>query len=206
MSLDVVETHPGLEFLSAMPNFQEKYVETVTERIFFSKRFNWNNNRMNFAEFQHSNILEMVQRLEVVEDMNSIRDAFSYKHFYVIYCKFWELDTDNDLLINEPALYSFESGSITTRLLNRVIQGYGRGRKPQNAQSMTYQEFIPFIISCEDKTSIPAIEYWFRCLDLDGDGKISLYELNFFWEEQYERMLESRMSDPWKFDDFICSL
>jgi Ca2+-binding EF-hand superfamily protein len=27
----------------------------------------------------------------------------------------------------------------------------------------------------------------FKCIDLDGDGVISSYELSFFWEEQEER-------------------
>lgn len=29
---------------------------------------------------------------------------FSYEHFYVIYCKFWELDKDHDFLINKDEL------------------------------------------------------------------------------------------------------
>ena len=33
-----------------------------------------------------------------------IVDYFSYEHFYVIYCKFWELDADHDLLIDEKDL------------------------------------------------------------------------------------------------------
>ena len=33
-----------------------------------------------------------------------ILDYFSYEHFYVIYCKFWELDSDHDLLIDEKDL------------------------------------------------------------------------------------------------------
>ena len=33
-----------------------------------------------------------------------IMDYFSYEHFYVIYCKFWELDADHDLLIDENDL------------------------------------------------------------------------------------------------------
>ena len=29
---------------------------------------------------------------------------FSYEHFYVLYCKFWELDTDHDLVIDAKDL------------------------------------------------------------------------------------------------------
>ncbi len=33
-----------------------------------------------------------------------VTDFFSYEHFYVIYCKFWELDTDHDLEIDAEDL------------------------------------------------------------------------------------------------------
>ena len=33
--------------------------------------------------------------------MTQVTDFFSYEHFYVIYCKFWELDKDHDLLIDK---------------------------------------------------------------------------------------------------------
>ena len=35
---------------------------------------------------------------------SQITDYFSYEHFYVIYCKFWELDSDHDLLIDAQDL------------------------------------------------------------------------------------------------------
>jgi serine/threonine-protein phosphatase 2A regulatory subunit B'' len=38
------------------------------------------------------------------EDINQITDFFSYEHFYVIYCKFWELDKDHDLFIDREDL------------------------------------------------------------------------------------------------------
>lgn len=42
--------------------------------------------------------------LEEEADINQITDYFSYEHFYVIYCKFWELDTDHDLFIDPKDL------------------------------------------------------------------------------------------------------
>ncbi len=108
--------------------------------------------------------------------------------------------------IDEPSLQTFDCFGLSTRVLSRVISGCGLGRNPLNPGFMSYREFIPFIISSESKSTNPSIEYWFRCLDTDGDGVISLYELYWFWEEQYDRMTISRMSDPWKFDDFVCNL
>lgn len=45
-----------------------------------------------------------ISQLEQEEDINKFTDFFSYEHFYVIYCKFWELDTDHDLLIDAQDL------------------------------------------------------------------------------------------------------
>ena len=35
-----------------------------------------------------------------------------------------------------------------------------------------------------------SIEYWFRCLDIDGDGLLSLYELELFYDEVLQRLRE----------------
>ncbi|KAL0185194.1 hypothetical protein M9458_020891, partial [Cirrhinus mrigala] len=45
-----------------------------------------------------------VALLEEEEEINQLTEFFSYEHFYVIYCKFWELDTDHDLYIDQRDL------------------------------------------------------------------------------------------------------
>lgn len=52
---------------------------------------------------------------------------------------------------------------------------------------------------------IPSIEYWFRCMDLDGDGVLSMYELEYFYEEQCERM-EVMGIEPLPFHDLLCQM
>jgi hypothetical protein len=42
--------------------------------------------------------------LQDEDDINQVTDFFSYEHFYVIYCKFWELDKDHDLFIDREDL------------------------------------------------------------------------------------------------------
>ena len=39
------------------------------------------------------------------------------------------------------------------------------------------------MISEEDKTSETSIDYWFKVLDLDNNGIITGYELEYFYEE-----------------------
>jgi len=45
-----------------------------------------------------------------------------------------------------------------------------------------------FILCVEDKTTVQSIEYWFKIMDLDGNGIITGYELEYFYEEQSQRL------------------
>ena len=101
-------------------------------------------------------------------------------------------------------LKAFDYNALTESIIEQVMAKNVQHTKP--VPIMTYTEFISFLLSVEDKSTPSAIEYWFRCLDIDGDGKISFFELKHFWQEQYNRMLEYGMADPRKFDDFVCSM
>jgi serine/threonine-protein phosphatase 2A regulatory subunit B'' len=70
---------------------------------------------------------------------------------------------------------------------------------------MTYSDFVWFLLSEEDKKTQTAIEYWFRCLDIDGDGVLSPYELQYFYQEQ-ENRIESLGIEPLDFANVYCQM
>ncbi|OAQ29708.1 hypothetical protein K457DRAFT_137586 [Linnemannia elongata AG-77] len=119
---DLVLFHPGLEFLSGNAVFQERYLETVITRIFYEA--NRRHGKMKLTDLRRSNFDKTLRKLEN-SDLNQTEDCFSYKHFYVIYCKFWELDQDHDLILDEQDLAGYSGGAISTRIIRRVMQGYG---------------------------------------------------------------------------------
>ncbi len=45
----------------------------------------------------------------------------------------------------------------------------------------------------------------FRCMDLDGDGFLSMYELEYFYEEQLQRM-EQLGIETLPFEDCLCQV
>merc|ERR1712110_342036 len=68
---------------------------------------------------------------------------------------------------------------------------------------MEYRDFVWFLLAENDKDHPTSIEYWFRVLDVDGDGFLSLYELEHFYEEQADK-LQSLEIEPLAFEDVAC--
>ena len=65
--------------------------------------------------------------------------------------------------------------SISVKAIDRIMSGtVTRLRKV-----MTYSEFVWFILSEEDKSTLTAAEFWFRVMDRDGDGIITLEGMCF---------------------------
>ncbi|XP_043314308.1 serine/threonine-protein phosphatase 2A regulatory subunit B'' subunit beta-like [Cervus canadensis] len=151
-------------------------------------------------------VLQNVALLEEEADINQLTEFFSYEHFYVIYCKFWELDTDHDLLIDAQDLARHNDHAISTKMIDRIFSGaVTRGKKVQKEGKISYADFVWFLISEEDKKTPTSIEYWFRCMDLDGDGALSMFELEYFYEEQCRR-LDSMAIEALPFEDCLCQM
>uniref|UniRef100_A0A2K6C9K8 Protein phosphatase 2 regulatory subunit B''alpha n=1 Tax=Macaca nemestrina TaxID=9545 RepID=A0A2K6C9K8_MACNE len=202
---DVVDTHPGLTFLKDAPEFHSRYITTVIQRIFYTVNRSWSG-KITSTEIRKSNFLQTLALLEEEEDINQITDYFSYEHFYVIYCKFWELDTDHDLYISQADLSRYNDQASSNRIIERIFSGaVTRGKTIQKEGRMSYADFVWFLISEEDKRNPTSIEYWFRCVDVDGDGILSMYELEYFYEEQCERM-EAMGIEPLPFHDLLCQM
>ncbi|KAL9896046.1 uncharacterized protein ACN2A1_006564 isoform 1-T11 [Glossina fuscipes fuscipes] len=205
---DVVDTHPGLAFLKEATEFHSRYVHTVIARIFYSVNRSWSG-KISIAELKKSDLLEIITLLEEEDDINQIMAFFSYEHFYVIYCKFWELDKDHDLLINQDDLSRHSDHALSSRIVERIFSGCvtrnDNRKNPDDEAKMSYTDFVWFLLSEEDKRTPTAIEYWFRCMDLDGDGVLSMYELEYFYEEQQQRM-ESIGIESLPFEDCLCQM
>lgn len=55
----LLEKHPGLEFLQATPEFQDRYSETVIMRIFFVLDVN-DDSQITFRDFKNSTLFEVL--------------------------------------------------------------------------------------------------------------------------------------------------
>jgi serine/threonine-protein phosphatase 2A regulatory subunit B'' len=49
-------------------------------------------------------------------------DYFSYEHFYVLYCRFFELDADKDSKISREDLLRYGDHSLSEAIVDRIFQ------------------------------------------------------------------------------------
>ena len=203
---ELLKYHPGLEFLESAPEFQDKYMRTVTARIFFTvDRFQrW---RLTARDVRRSepNLLAAFDAVDENDDINQVHDYFSYEHFYVLYCKFWELDTDRDFLISRDDLLRYGGHALTRRTIDRVFEQAGRQFLCSTKGKMGYEDFCFFMLAEEDKSTRASIQYWFNIIDLDSDGVIRPYEMKLFYDEQLHRM-ECLGHELVPFDDIYCQM
>lgn len=108
--------------MAALTSHTGMLCSQVIGRIFYEVDKNWNG-RITASELRRSNFLQTLASLEKENDINRVIDYFSYEHFYVIYCKFWELDTDHDLEINAQDLARHADHALPSRIINRVLSG-----------------------------------------------------------------------------------
>jgi Ca2+-binding EF-hand superfamily protein len=201
----LVDQHPGLGFLKEAVDFQSKYVDTVIHRVFYECDPR-DTGRVTWEAFARSSLPGAIEMLSKTDEINQVLAYFSYEHFYVLYCRFWELDSDKDLQINAADLERyFHEQTANDLVVKRIFAGAGRKLSCKAKDRMSYDDFIYFCMSEEDKTSPRALKYWFKILDTDGDGILSGYELSAFYEIT-KRRLEQLTGEAIAFPDVMCQI
>lgn len=202
----LLNDHPGLEFLSSHAEFQEKYAVTVITRIFYHVD-KCHSGRITSRQIRRSDLLEAFQQVDEEEDINNVTRFLSYEHFYVLYCRFWELDHDRDYRITRDDLLKYGDHSLSHMIVDRIFDAAPRPFNPShpNRDFLSYEDFIFFMLSEEDKSNEVAVNYWFSCVDVDGDGKLNNMEMRSFYAVQLHRM-QCMGHEIVPFEDMLCQM
>lgn len=202
----LLNDHPGLEFLSNHAEFQEKYAVTVITRIFYSVN-KCHSGRITSRQVRRSDLLESFSLVDEEEDINKVTRYFSYEHFYVLYCRFWELDHDRDYRITREDLLKYGDHSLSHMIVDRIFDSAPRPFEQDKVdrEHLSYEEFIYFMLSEEDKSNEVSVRYWFNCVDVDGDGKLNNMEMRSFYAVQLHRM-QCMGHEIVPFEDMLCQM
>ena len=230
---ELLNDHPGLEFLSNHAEFQEKYAVTVVTRIFYSVNL-CHSGRITSRQIRKSNLLSVFQQVDEEDDINKEHIYFSYEHFYVLYCRFWELDHDRDYKITREDLLKYGDHCLSHMIVDRIFSAAPRPFEGSDASSsssststtldangnvvvvrkqpsttvrdyLTYEDFIFFMLSEEDKANECSVRYWFTCVDVDGDDKLNNMEMRSFYAVQLHRM-QCMGHEVVPFEDMLCQM
>ena len=104
--------------------------------------------KISLRDIRKSNIVSSFIAVDEEEDINKVLSLFSYEHFYVLYCKFWELDTDHDFIISREDLMRYSGHALTRAIVDRIFdygwRPFGRIQSltPEEKNEMTYEDFI----------------------------------------------------------------
>ncbi|KAJ4726921.1 serine/threonine protein phosphatase 2A regulatory subunit B''alpha-like [Melia azedarach] len=200
---EILATHPSLRFIKNQPENQDAYAKTVICRIFYQNDRSASG-RLILRDLKRGDLVDAMQQLDEEQNINNVRRYFSYKHAYVINAAFEELADDEDL-IERDRLRRYARYSLSRRVIDRIFSEAPKKFTSNVPGKMNYQDFIYFLLAEEDKTTESSIEYWFKCLDLDGNEKITADETKYFYEEQ---MIRSRAlkCPPAPFKDILCRI
>lgn len=211
---ELLNDHPGLEFLSNHAEFQEKYAITVVTRIFYSVN-KCHSGKITLRQIRRSDLLDAFAQVDDEEDINKVTRYFSYEHFYVLYCRFWELDHDRDYRITREDLLKYGDHSLSHMIVDRIFDAAPRPFQQQQQQQqqtkentkeyLSYEDFIFFMLSEEDKANEISVKYWFTCVDVDGDGKLNNMEMRSFYAVQLHRM-QCMGHEVVPFEDMLCQM
>jgi serine/threonine-protein phosphatase 2A regulatory subunit B'' len=242
---ELLSDHPGLEFLSNHAEFQDKYAVTVITRIFYSVNL-CHSGRITSRQIRKSNLLSVFQQVDEEEDINKVTKYFSYEHFYVLYCRFWELDHDRDYKITREDLLKYGEHSLSHMIVDRIFDAAPRPFEGNDAATttttipptpsipptsaittavvqealttsvpvpprkmtreyLTYEDFIFFMLSEEDKANEYSVRYWFTCVDVDGDDRLNNMEMRSFYAVQLHRM-QCMGHEVVPFEDMLCQM
>jgi serine/threonine-protein phosphatase 2A regulatory subunit B'' len=225
----VLREHPGLECLSSHSELQDKYAVTVTTCIFYIVN-TCHTGRITSRQLRHSDLHEAFQQVDHEEDIDKVTRYFSYKHFYVLYCRFWEFDHDRDYRITREDLLKYGDHSLSHMIVDRIFDAAPRSfiydptavaasnttttttsdlnntnKNEINQDYLSYEDFIYFLFSEEDKRNEVVVRYWFQCVDVDGDGKLNYMEMRSFYAVQLHRM-SCMGHETVPFEDMLCQM
>jgi len=133
------------------------------------------------------------------------------------------LDHDRDYKITREDLMKYGEQCLSHMIVDRIFDAAPRpfglpeleeekegasaskGGEKSRKDYLTYEDFIFFMLSEEDKANEISVRYWFTCIDVDGDGKLNNMEMRSFYALQQHRM-QQLGHEYIPFEDMLCQM
>jgi len=200
----IFEMIPTLPQLSTLQEeFYPFYVFTAVRKFFFfldPKR----TGRVHIRDLLSSPILPELYELRQEQPLGASEaesNWFSMQSALKVYGAYLFLDVDQNGMLSRNELSRYGSGMLTDVFIDRVFEEYQTYRDSESGErEMDYKTFLDFVLAMENKNSRPAIQYFWKMIDINHKGYIDSFVIHYFFRAVLN-MLQSRHPDIASVDD-----
>ncbi|CAH0403056.1 unnamed protein product [Chilo suppressalis] len=112
-----------------------------------------------------------------------------------VYGQYLNLDRDHNGMLSINELKGYGSGTLTRAFLQRVFQ-----QCLTYDGEMDYKTYLDLVLALENRRQPAALAYLFRVLDINSQGYLDAFTLNYFFKAIQEQMV-AHGAEPVNFDD-----
>jgi len=116
---------------------------------------------------------------------------FSLDYAEMLYSDYLKLDSDQNGMLSVNELAHYKGGGLTMPFVQRVFQECHTYRnKEWGHNEMDYKSYLDFVLAMSYKATPEAIGYFFRLLDLERRGRLSAFEVSYFFRAVVDKFEE----------------
>ena len=180
--LELIPTLPQLDGLEK--SFHSFYVCTAVRKFFF------------FLDPLHTGQIRIQDILacSFLDDLLELRDEelpkdqqqsnwFSALSTLRVYGMYLNLDKDRNGMLSKQELARYGMGTLTPVFIDRVFQ-----ECLTYDGEMDYKTYLDFVLALENQKEPQSLHYFFKILDIDSNGYINVFTLNYFFRSILDQM------------------
>lgn len=192
--LELIPTLPQLDGLEK--SFHSFYVCTAVRKFFF------------FLDPLHTEQIKIQDILacSFLDNLLELRDEdlpkdqqqnnwFSAPSALRVYGMYLNLDKDRNGMLSKQELTKYGMGTLTPVFIDRVFQEC----LTYNGE-MDYKTYLDFVLALENQKEPQALHYFFKILDIDNKGYLTVFTLNYFFRSIQDQMRHHN-HEPVNFED-----
>ncbi|KAG7237220.1 hypothetical protein INR49_032553 [Caranx melampygus] len=112
-----------------------------------------------------------------------------------VYGQYLNLDKDHNGMLSKEELSRYGTATLTSVFLDRVFQEY-----LTYDGEMDYKTYLDFVLALENRKEPAALQYIFKLLDMENQGYLNVFSLNYFFRAIQEQM-KLHGQEPVSFQD-----
>lgn len=205
---DLIPTLGGCSQLT--PSFYPYYVFTSSRRFCFFLDHR-HTKRIPIKKLAHSTIMEELLFLNRITQYRRDLDEasfnsqinsnwFSGNNALRVYSEFLQLDRDENGMLSIDEFLTFSRTpkegheiQFTRAAAHRIFE---ETITYADSNEMDYKTFLDVVLAIENKTTIEALEYWWRILDIDKCGRLTKENIAYFYRGVYDILRLNKYEAP----------